>query len=238
MNSEDTSSENLPAVITDDGFDNTDIDDRLIKGTILRAVDGVWSTRDGTDLPSVLIALSTTKAAQHWQDQKPIKTIVKEPGRRLPDVEELNAKIPKKKWETGLDGEPRAPWVIQHIVYLLDPRDASVFTYLNSTAGARSAVRELMDKVAMMRKLRNANVVPLIELSAKSMPTKFGTKLRPFFKVVDWRDLSGEPQAAITSPTRPMLDVGASVKPVSLKEEMADEIPWDDGVPSFGDDAA
>jgi len=109
MTSEETSSENLPAVVGDDGFDDTDIDDRLIKGTILRAVDGVWSTRDGTDLPSVLIALSTTKAVQHWQDQKPVETIVKEPGKRLPDIEELNAKIPKKKWEAGLDGEPRAP---------------------------------------------------------------------------------------------------------------------------------
>jgi hypothetical protein len=77
-----------------------------------------------------------------------------------------------------------------------------------------------------------------VELSAKPMKTKFGMKQRPHFKIIDWRDLSGEPQAAITPPTPPMREVGASVKPVSLKEEMADEIPWDDGVPSFGDDAA
>jgi len=78
----------------------------------------------------------------------------------------------------------------------------------------------------MMRKLRNANVVPLVELSAKSMPTKFGTKLRPFFKIIDWRDLSGESQPAIAALAPPVVDIGAAVKPVTVAEEINDEIPF------------
>jgi hypothetical protein len=97
---EHTSSENLPAVIGDDGFDDSGFDDRLIKGTILRAVDGIWSARDGNDLPSALIALSATEALQRWENQKPAETVV---TRRptLPDVDALNAKVPKKRWEAG-----------------------------------------------------------------------------------------------------------------------------------------
>jgi hypothetical protein len=223
--SEQTNDENLPAVITDDGFDDAGAEERLIRGALLRAVDGVWSTRDDTDVPPGLIALATVEAVQRWEDQKPVETIIKRPGQVLPDVDELNAKIPKKRWETGLDGNPRPPWVLQHGVYLLNPRDASLFTYLNSTAGARIAIRELKDKVAMMRKLRGVNVVPFVELSAKPMRTQFGVKQRPFFKIVDWRDLSGESQTAITSPMLPMLEVGASVKPVSTEEILDDEIP-------------
>jgi hypothetical protein len=165
-----------------------------------------------------LIALSATEAVQRWEDQKPAETIVKRPGQSLPDVDALNAKIPKKKWEPGLDGQPRAPWVKQYIVYLLDPKDAAIFTFINSTAGARIAARELKDKVSMMRALRGEKVCPIIELSAKPMKTQFGMKQRPYFHIADWRDLSGKPQA-------PMLEAGASVKPVSTEEFLNDELP-------------
>jgi hypothetical protein len=187
-------------------------------------------------LPPVLIALSTTEAVQLWEDQKPVETIVRQPGQPLPDVDDLNAKIPKKRWEAGLDGAPRPPWVHQHAVYLLDRRDASLFTYINSRAGARIAVRELKDRVALMRKLRGVNVVPVVELAAKPMPTKFGAKIRPWFKITEWRDLSGESQVASAVPV--IEHAGKPVKPVSLKEELRDEIPFDDKVPSFRDDAA
>jgi hypothetical protein len=36
--------ENLPAIVENgDGFDDVDANDRLIQGTIVRCVDGVWS---------------------------------------------------------------------------------------------------------------------------------------------------------------------------------------------------
>jgi hypothetical protein len=78
----------------------------------------------------------------------------------------------------------------------------------------------------MMRRLRGANVVPVVTLSAKPMKTKFGVKQRPFFKIVNWRDLSGELQTAIASPIPPALDVGTSVKPVTTAEELNDEVPF------------
>lgn len=224
MTNEEARNEKLPAVVAGDGFDDGGNDgDRLIQGVIAACIDGVWSARDELELPSKLIVLATKRAVQHWKDRNPIETITTLP---LPDVGELNAAIPEEDWEPGIDDKPRPPWQLQHVVYLLDPKTASIFTYLNSTAGAAIAVRELKDKVKMMRALRGANVVPVVELSAKPMKTRFGVKQRPFFKIADWRDLGGELQTAIASPPQPALDAGTSVKPVTIAEEFNDALPF------------
>lgn len=218
MNGEETKT-TLPATVPDDGFDNdVDTGDRLIQGAIVRCVDGVWSTTDGSPLPTELIAVSTATALQHWQDGLPIETIKKEVGKPLPDVDELNSQIPKKKWETGLDNAPRPPWQRQEIVYLLDPKDASVFTYITATAGGGIAVRRLRDKVVLMRRLRGAAVMPVVKLDSRPMRTKFGQKQRPEFTVIDWRDLGSQTPAATPA-------IGKPVEPVTMKEELDDEVP-------------
>jgi hypothetical protein len=200
----------------------------LIQGTILRCVDGHWTDRDKTPIPpnTPLMALGTAQAAQRWKDNLPIETIVKCPGKPLPDVDELNRKIPKKEWEVGLDGEKRPPWVRQHIVYLLDPVDASLFTFINSTIGASIAVERLKDKVKWMRALRSEKVVPVVKLDAKPMPTKKGMKQRPEFTILEWRDFGGL-SAATTVPA--IEHLGQPVKPATTAELMYDEIPtYDD----------
>jgi hypothetical protein len=208
-----------------DGFDdNPDATERLIQGTIVACVDGVWSAKDGTSLSpgAQYVVLSTAEALQRWEGQQPVETILKKPGQPLPDVDELNAKIPKKRWEKGQDGEPRAPWAHQYVAYLLNPKNASVYTFINRTVGARIAVERLKDRVRMMRALRGERVCPIVELSAMPMQTKFGLKQRPNFLIHDWRKL-GVPQAA----SAPALEgVGEPVKPVSTKEEFDDEISF------------
>src|SRR5262249_51933858 len=159
-----------------------------IKGAILKNVDGRWSAKDGTTLRDgeQYLGLGTTEALQCWQDGMPSEDpILKEPGKDLPDVDELNAKIPKENWEDGLDGKPRPPWQHVWIAYLIRVKDASMFTFLNSTTGARIAVQKLASQVNNMRVLRGANVVPLVTLGAKPMPTKYGEKMRPHFEVVE-----------------------------------------------------
>ena len=94
---------------------------RIIQGVILRCVDGHWSDRDGLTPPAELLAMGTTTALQCWQDGTPTDTVVERPGKPLPDVNELNAQIPEAEWEEGIDGKPRPPWVMQFVVYLIDP---------------------------------------------------------------------------------------------------------------------
>jgi hypothetical protein len=218
----------LPAAITNDGWgdDYDALNDRVIQGTILRCVDGHWSDRDGRTFPpgTKLLAMATTEILQRWQNQMPIETIVKLPGRPLPRVDSLNAEIPQKEWEIGLDGNPRPPWQHSHVVYLLSPDTAEKFTFLNSTIGARMAVENLRDKVKWMRALRGERVVPIVELSNAPMKTKFGQKLRPEFKVASWVELGVdlkpiEGQKQIERGMNP-------VKPVTTAEAIDDDIKY------------
>jgi hypothetical protein len=219
------SSENLP-VVADDGFGGDDDGaDRLIQGAILACVDGVWSCRDGTPIPENmrLVAPSTTSALQRWEDERPVEIIRKQPGKPLPDLDEKNAEIPEDEWEQGLNGEPRPPWQHVHVVYLLDPRDASVYTYVNGTVGARIAVEKLKDKVKWMRALRGSNVCPIVELAARAMKTKFGVKRRPEFQVVEWRDFGGPAAIAVSSSTP---QIGKPVAEPTSKEIFDDSLPF------------
>jgi hypothetical protein len=216
----------LPAVEHD--FDVNGQTDRLIQGTILRCVDGHWSDRDGVSFSTgtQMLVLGTTQAVQHWQDGVPVETILERP---LPDVQLLNESVPEGQWEAGLDGDPRPPYVLQHVAYLLDPRDASLYTYLNSTKGAEIAVERLTQKVKSMRLLRGQKVSPVVKLDSKPMPTKFGQKMRPEFVIVDWRDLSGgggleNKPAPQLPPAKGTEQIGKPVKPVTTKEELNDEI--------------
>jgi hypothetical protein len=231
----------LPAVAesnhpVSDGFDDADeAGARLIRGMIMKCTDGDWSDREGTDYPlgTQLLAMATAEALQHWHEQRVVETIPKVPGRPLPDVDELNAQIPEDEWETGLDGEPRKPWQRVFIVYLLDPKDASVFTLINSTVGMHICYDRLKDKVRWMRALRGEKVYPLVKLDNRPMTTAFGTKKRPELTILEWRDVSG-PKPAIEQ--QPPQQIGKPVAPPTSKEIFNDEIPdtFDPEVPPHG----
>jgi hypothetical protein len=192
---------------------------KLIHGSILRFNNGTWGDATGTPPPEPLIAVGTTRAVQCWQGGKPTDAMVEEPGvTALPDVDELNAQIPQEEWETGLDGKPRAPWVLQHVAYLLHAPTAEAYTFLNGTWGARIAVERLADRIANMRRLRGTGVLPVVKLESRPMKTKFGTKQRPEFAIVEWIDGfgGGEVKAIEHKP----------VKAPTASEELNDEIPW------------
>jgi hypothetical protein len=206
---------------------NIDTADRLIHGSLVKCTDGRW-TSEGVDVTgSQLLALHTVKALQRWEAQKPVETILQVPDGVLPNVDDLNAAIPKNTWEAGLNGEPKPPWQLQYVVYLLDVSDASLLTFANSTFGAKIAFERLDDRVAWMRGLRNASVLPLVKLDAKSMKTKVGPKQRPEFTIVDWREY---PALESTPPTRAI--EGKTAAPIGKlgKAPTTTETP-DDGIP-------
>jgi hypothetical protein len=207
-----------------DGFD-TSSENRLIQGEIIRFADGKWSTKEGVAMSPdlTLLAVGTTRALQRWEARMPVETIIERPGERLPDLAQLNEAIPEEQWEAGLDGKPHPPWVLQSVVYLLNPVDAASFTYLNSTAGARIAVERLAEKVGRMRMLRGSRVLPVVTLDSKPMKTKFGTKARPEFTVIDWRDFGGASQS-LPSPGQKAL--GKAVPAIDMAEELNDEINY------------
>jgi hypothetical protein len=224
---DDKDKRNLPAVAPKDNWDNWfDSEDdetnlRLIQGTLIKCIDGVWTTKEGEPPPTKLLAMTTITILQRWEDERPVETIIKTPNEPLPSVDELNKKIPQKKWELGIDGEPRPPWQKQWIVYLMDPATASKYTFASGTIGARIAVSNLKDAVQWMCSMRGADVLPIVELINAPMKTKFGMKLRPNFKIVSWHRRGGDGGEEIGGG-----DGGLKlVKPVTTAEALNDEIP-------------
>jgi hypothetical protein len=249
-----SATDNLPVV---GGFYDDDDRDggRLIIGTKLKCTDGQWSAADGSELrpETRYIVRGTVTAAQLWQDNIPVETIIKEPGKPFPDIDELNGRIPVTSWATGIDGKPRPPWVITRVVYLIRLPDAKQFTFLNSTFGAKLAVGGLRDQVNVMRELRGTDVVPLVALRSAPFKTKVGQKLRPDFEVVEFREVAGarpaplleakavaptapattKPVKAVEAPTAPVatekikaVEIGKPVAPVTTRELLDDEVPF------------
>jgi hypothetical protein len=132
-------------------------------------------------------------------------------------------KFPKRSGRRASIGKPKAPWVLQHIAYLIDPVSAESYTFINGTFGARLAVEKLADRVANMQRLRGGNALPVVKLESKPMRTRFGVKQRPEFTIVEWREVGangGEVKAIEHQP------VGKPVAKPTVAEELNDEIPW------------
>jgi hypothetical protein len=224
----DVTKTNLPTTVHDGFADAADPNaGGVIRGVIIKCVEGSWTDADGAKIPpgTKLLAWATAQALQRWQNKLPVETIIKKPGVPLPDVDELNDKIPQAQWEKGLNG-PRPPWVKQQVVYLLDPVSGGEYTFISGTTGAAIATERLRDKVKNMRILRGDRVVPLVELGNKPMPTKFGTKPRPDFTIAEWRNLGPPPAVSAPTPTPALThEIGTKVAEPSLAEEMNDTIP-------------
>src|SRR6516225_6216411 len=233
--------------------DGVEGDDRpegagIIQGTLIKFTnEGKWVTRDGEELPTnlELVAANVNRVVQKWSEGQPVETIILEPHQKFPDVEEMNEKVPKKEWVEGPDGNMRGPWQAQHILYLLDPKTMDKFTFPTGTVGGRIGIRELVDKTTWMRRLRGPNVYAVVLLSDTFMNTKWGGRQRPHFKIVRWVRLGGEggevqalsppasPSPTQQAPVQPELPLKEVQEP-SLKEEMSDEIPFNDAVPDLG----
>jgi hypothetical protein len=162
--------------------------ERTIRGTLLKFADWRWTA--GKEATAVengtkLVALATVAMWVRWEDSKPVEYRFREPGRRLPDREELGHDD-ESLWDKGPSGEPQDPWRNTRLVYLIDPSSAEAFTFSTSSWGGRNAVSDLGDQIARMRSV-HADAVPLVELRAAEMPTRFGKKSKPVFKVVGWK---------------------------------------------------
>lgn len=207
---------NPPATIAveDDGFDNVDLTDRLIQGTLRKCnvLDAVpWQKPDGTPDHDRYIVVKTRTVVQRWVNKAPVETLDEPPAH---DLEGLNSAIPQEQWETGLNGEPRPPWQRQKILYLLNPETAEMATYVAGTIGGHLAVEELKRAVQRKRWLsRDRRCFPIITLGTVPMKTRFGQRPRPFLKIEGW--VGPEPTAT-----------PATVEDKRPKADLDDEIPF------------
>jgi len=209
----------LPTIFDDD---DDRYSDRLLKGGRAKWVDKTW-TLDGAPPREEdrFLATDTGFALQRWVDGLP-KVITEKP---LPDPDLLNEKIPRDEWPIGkFSGQPEPPWKVVAFAYLLRTRDAAPFTHINNTWGTRMCVRSIRERMRNMSMLRNAAVFPIVRLTSAPMPSKkYPGRFRPEFEVLEWRQISSDQPAQI-EPSKQAEQIGKPVEPVTLKEELNDEI--------------
>jgi hypothetical protein len=197
--------------------------ERMIRGTLLKFADWRWTTgkeatpvADGTKL----VALATVAMWVRWESGKPAEYRMRESGRRLPDREELGHND-ESQWDKDLSGEPQDPWRNTRLVYLVDPNTAAAFTFSTSSWGGRGAVSDLGDQIARMRSV-HADAVPIVELRSAEMPTKYGRKSKPMFKIVEWKTADAEQPA----PVERQITMQKAKQEVARINDMDDEVPF------------
>jgi hypothetical protein len=196
--------------------------ERQIRGTLLKFADWHWTA--GKEAAAIetgtrLIALATAAMWVRWEGGRPAEYRMREPGRRLSDRAELGYED-EGEWEAGPSGEPQDPWRNTRLVYLVDPHTAEAFTFSTSSWGGRGAVTDLGDQIMRMRAV-HTDAVPIVELQAAEMPTRFGRKSKPVFKVVGWNSAAGDKPA----PVERQISAATAKREID-QHEMADEIPF------------
>ena len=170
---------------------------------------------------------------QKWKDGKP-EVITALP---LPDPDDLNAAIPTKEWEIGMDGQPQKPWAHCVVVYGVDVKGGGTFTFISPTIGAHIAVDQLNEAVVTMRMLKGMQVMPMVRLSERPMKTKYGLKSRPHFEVIDWRSPSN---GAALPPAPPPLQLPneaaapATAEPAPAQPAPVEHVPVAETKPPVG----
>jgi hypothetical protein len=221
---------------TNDGWDDAarEAGERQIQGTLLKFADWRWTAgREARVLEhgTRLVALATAAGWVRWENGKPAEYRMREKGRRLPEREELGH-TDQSEWEQNFRGEATDPWQSTRFVQLIDPATAEAYTFSTSSWGGRSAVADLGDQIMRMR-TAHPGAVPIVELQAAEMATKFGRKSKPVFKVVGWKRGGDDDGALPTEGPQPtqakraqaLLD-SDDLEPPSRQREMDDSIPF------------
>jgi hypothetical protein len=206
----------VPTVPAGDGWDDAagEAHERVVRGTLLKFADWNWTI--GKEAAPIekgtrLVAVGTAAGWVPWQGGKPGKPLMREPGKRMPEREDLG-NLDEAQWEVGPDGKTKKdPWANTRFVYLVDPKTAEAFTFSTSSWGGREAVTNLGDAIARFRSVY-PDAVPIVSLEAAPMQTRFGRKSKPIFKIVGWKSAGGA--------TMEMKELPAP----TLAEELDDEI--------------
>jgi hypothetical protein len=193
--------------------------DRVTRGTVAQWDETKnWHDRDGLPLPDPMLVVGYITILRRWKDKRP-EDITEQP---LPDPEQLNNAIPVTEWTKGLDGTPEKPWKRTYVVYLVELKTGSLFTYANSTYGAMLAYTNLEEQIAVMRMLRGEHVYPIVHLEKRPMKTAYGMKTRPHLQPTgDWRAPGGlgaqvtppSPAPQISGPSTPTLPASTPSTP-------------------------
>lgn len=119
-----------------------------------------------------------------------------------------NSAIPEANWQDNRNGGKRPPWHFCWGGYLVDPQDAALYTYINSTSGAKVAVNMIKSQFERMNALRGQQLGAVVELHDRVVSKQFNKK-GPLFVVIGWVELTNAPAWLGSAPAAPQLLIEA-----------------------------
>jgi hypothetical protein len=233
-----------------EGEDNTSTGSSAIQGSKIKFLDPDWWLNGVKITHQQFTVVGVANVVNKWgSDNKLLVSRVLEPGEKFPDFDKLNAECPKSEWRMAF-GQLVGPWSGQHLLYMID-KLYNPYTWASptTTVGSAIAVRNLVEQINRVRRFRGEHVYPLVELSHVHFPNAYKSdRERPDLKIIDWvrfgdggNLVSSSPNTpALTGPTtatpEPKAEPKAepsgrppeaqSVEPITLKEELGDELPF------------
>jgi hypothetical protein len=169
-----------------------------LRGTTTKWIAGKgWHDTDGLPVPNVMLLINTDTLLRNWYPE--FRGIRAKP---LPDVDKLNAAIPKAEWRVGLNKLPEPPWKLYYEFRLVDLDKKKLYVFANATYGTYLCYESIREAILVQRMLRGVNIIPLVSLEDRPMPTDPNPNgRRPHMEATnDWRELpDGGDSAAITS---------------------------------------
>jgi hypothetical protein len=139
----------LPAPASD-GFDEFN-DDGFAPIIVFDATKPppYWRDRSGNPFEGEWLAYDMKEEIVFWNNDGLIdrtKTITKQPGKRFPDVEDLNDAVDRSLWRDTQFGS-QGPYQHQRVVLLLDPTTGGERRFISTSAGGAVCFRELAKSV-------------------------------------------------------------------------------------------
>jgi hypothetical protein len=217
-----------------EGEEEVNVSAQAIQGARIKYIDPRWLLGTTDITGHLFTVLGERNVATKWNhNNKPLETIILEPGQKFPDFKKLNSECDPREWREKF-GKLVGPWESQHCVYFLDEAwNRYTWASPTTTVGSASAVRELMDDIKLHRKHRSRDGFPVVELNHYDFPTDYGLRQRPKLIVKRWVRF-GPDRAAIlqqqvtdTPAIEAPRGAPADAQPVTLQEEMGgDNVPF------------
>jgi hypothetical protein len=205
---------------TGDGFDVPEPGGGgLIVGQLLKFNNGAYFANKTEVVPlgTTLVVVAVTTLWIKWENGRPAEHRVTRPGQAHPVRDDLPDQD-QAEWKPGFKDQLADPWKDSRYLHLVDPQTGADYTFVTDSYGGRKAIGELKSQITNVR-FAHPGAVPTVRLASTMMPTDYGPKPRPSFKVIGWKNMSG----SATSVEQKQITAPAAAK---KRADYDDEIPF------------
>jgi hypothetical protein len=109
--------------------------------------------------------------------------------------------LDETKWEKGLDGSPRDPWVLENALPVEDVETGERYLFTSTSVGGKIAIEVLCRKYAATLKKKLDKGLPTVALATTDMDTKsYGKVPRPDFVIIGWESDDWDPAIVDVTP--------------------------------------